>query len=59
MSTEIFIEGVPYGQWKVRGNVDAPAKWSQSVKQYTSVLPKIKGPCSIVALFILPPEKYP
>jgi len=59
MSVNVFIDGVPYGQQKVRGNIKAPVKWTNTVVQRTRNLPKMKGPCIISVLFTLPEDKYP
>ena len=59
MDIDIFIVGVPYSQWKTRGNREAALLWSASVEKQTSKLPKLKGPCSVVVSFILPVDKFP
>ncbi len=59
MSVDLFIEGVPYGQSKVKGDVNAPARWTQTVKQATINLPKVEGPCFMIVVFVLPENKYP
>ena len=59
MDVNVFIEGVPYGQKKVRGNIEAPVRWTSTVVQKTKNLPKVKGPCVMSVLFALPEEKYP
>ena len=59
MSIDLFIEGVPYGQLKGKGDVNAPARWTQAVKQATINLPKVEGPCFMIVVFVLPENKYP
>lgn len=59
MDVNVFIEGVPYGQKKVRGDIEAPVRWTSTVVQKTKNLPKIKGPCVMSVFFALPEEKYP
>jgi len=54
-----FIEGIPYGQRKVRGNIYAADKWTQVVKRATKNLPKVKGPVRMNLEFVLPEDKYP
>ena len=59
MSVNVFIEGVPYAQKKVRGNIEAPVRWTSTVVQKTKNLPKVKSPCVMSVFFALPEEKYP
>ncbi len=53
------IIGVPYGQDKVRGDVDAPKKWSDKIKTQTSIFEKVTSPCILRVTFYLPPSKFP
>ena len=59
MSLDMFIEGIPYSKSKVRGDLDAPEKWTQAVKHATRGLPKVKGRASLNLIFVLPKDKYP
>jgi Holliday junction resolvase RusA-like endonuclease len=54
-----FIPGVPYGPDKVRGNTKAPERWKAAIKQHTSNLPLVRGPCLLRVTFLLPPNKFP
>ncbi|MFC1939914.1 RusA family crossover junction endodeoxyribonuclease [Chloroflexota bacterium] len=54
-----FIEGIPYSKDKVRGDVEAPKRWSKTVEEATQHLPKVHGRVSINVSFILPKDKYP
>jgi Holliday junction resolvase RusA-like endonuclease len=56
---DVFIEGIPYSQQKVRGDREAAARWTQSIIQTTKNLPKVKGPVSMSLKFVLPADKYP
>ncbi len=56
---KIFIKGVPYSRYKVRGDINAAEKWSEDVIQQTKGVPKIFGPCEMRALFVLPESSYP
>ena len=42
------IAGIPYGKNKVKGNVDAPKKWSSAIIEQTKYLEKIKEPCPMI-----------
>ncbi|MFC2049631.1 RusA family crossover junction endodeoxyribonuclease [Chloroflexota bacterium] len=59
MGVDLFIEGIPYGQRKPRGDIEAPDRWTQAVKQATKSLPKVQGPCYMIVVFVLPKDKYP
>ena len=59
MGVDLFIKGIPYGQKKPKGDIEAPDRWTQAVKQATKSLPKVKSPCHMVVLFVLPEDKYP
>ena len=59
MGIDLFIEGIPYGQKKPRGDIKAPDRWTQAVKQATINLPKVEGPCYMIVVFVLPGDKYP
>lgn len=59
MSVDLFIEGIPYSQSKVKGDVEAPRKWSLAVRRATMNLPKVKGSCHMKVVFVLPEDKYP
>ena|SRR2546422_1745212 len=54
-----LIAGVPYGRFKRRGNIAAPAAWSEKIVQQTHDLPKVKQACVLKVTFLLPPDKYP
>lgn len=53
------ISGIPYGRDKARGDIEAPNRWSQTVKQQTAHLPKVKEACIMKVTFLLPPDKFP
>jgi len=59
MSVDLFIEGIPYGQKKPKGDIEAPRRWTQAVKRVTRNLPKVKGACHMTVMFVLPSDKYP
>ena len=59
MGVDLFIEGIPYGQRKPRGDIEAPDRWTEAVKQVTKNLPRVKGPCHMIVVFVLPENKYP
>ncbi|MBN1376437.1 MAG: RusA family crossover junction endodeoxyribonuclease [Dehalococcoidia bacterium] len=59
MVIDVFITGVPYSQSKTRGNREAASLWSAAVIKQTSKLPKLTGPCSVKASFVLPIDKFP
>ncbi len=59
MSIDLFVEGIPYSQSKVKGDKEAPAKWTEVVKKETMNCPKVKGLCSMTVVFVLPENKYP
>ena len=59
MGVDLFIEGIPYGQRKPRGDIEAPDRWTETVKQVTKNLPRVKGPCYMIVVFVLPKNKYP
>jgi len=59
MNIEVFIEGIPYAQKKVRGDLNAPLMWTKTVVEKTKGLPKIKGPCKMSVSFIFPEDKFP
>jgi Holliday junction resolvase RusA-like endonuclease len=54
-----FIEGVPYCQNKVRGQLTGASTWSQTVIAQTKDLPKVCSKCEADITFILPLDKYP
>ena len=54
-----YINGIPYGQDKRRGDVDAPDRWSEQVRAQTSSLEKVISPCILRITFYLPPDKFP
>ena len=59
MNVNVFIEGVPYGQRKARGDMEAPRKWTDTIVQQTRHVAKVKGPCAMGVFFVLPEDKYP
>ncbi len=59
MGVDLFIEGIPYGQRKPRGDIEAPDRWTETVKRVTKNLPRVKGPCYMSVVFVLPENKYP
>lgn len=56
---EVFIEGVPYCRSKNRGDILAPARWTEHVKQASKGLTPVTGPCEVTVEFILPADKFP
>ena len=54
-----MIDGVPYAQKKPRGDQEAPGRWSDAVRERTRDLPKLRGPCELHVLFLLPQNKFP
>jgi Holliday junction resolvase RusA-like endonuclease len=59
MNANVFIEGVPYGQWKVKGDTRAPSVWTDTIIQQTRNLSKVKNPCLMSVIFVLPENKFP
>jgi Holliday junction resolvase RusA-like endonuclease len=59
MDIDIFIEGVPYAKQKVRGDVKAPPKWTDVLKDKTRGLHHVKNPCIMTVIFVFPKDKYP
>ncbi|MGD0355554.1 MAG: RusA family crossover junction endodeoxyribonuclease [Dehalococcoidia bacterium] len=59
MYIDIFIKGIPYGQWKVKGDLTGPKIWTETIVINTRDFPKIKKPSMAHIVFILPAEKYP
>ena len=55
----IKISGIPYGRDKSRGDTEAPKRWTQSVIEQTSLLPKIQEACIAKITFCLPKDKFP
>jgi Holliday junction resolvase RusA-like endonuclease len=53
------IYGIPYGQIKPRGDKSACENWSSEVRSQTIKLPKVKGPCVLRVIFILPGDHCP
>ncbi len=53
------IVGVPYSRIKVRGNTEAPQKWTQAIIEQTKQLPKVTEACILKVTFLLPPNKFP
>ena len=58
-SFHFTIQGVPYGQDKATGRVEAAQDWTAAVKAQTASLPKVKGACLMRVTFRLPPDKFP
>jgi Holliday junction resolvase RusA-like endonuclease len=58
-STRVSISGVPYAHQKSRGDIAAPARWTEAVKKQTVHLPKVVHPCVVRITFRLPPDKFP
>jgi len=59
MGIDIFIKGVPYSRWKVRGDREAADKWTHDVRWQTRNIPKVQGRVSANLKFVLPLDKYP
>jgi Holliday junction resolvase RusA-like endonuclease len=55
----VFVRGIPYGQNKTKGRLDAPRVWTTAVVHQTKGLPQLLGPCDFDVEFILPPDKFP
>lgn len=55
----IKITGIPYSRNKTRGDVEAPGRWTQSIIEQTSSLPKIQEACISKITFCLPKDKFP
>lgn len=55
----IFIKGVPYSKANTRGDIEAPVRWSETIKQQTANLPKVKEACIMKVTFLLPTDKFP
>jgi hypothetical protein len=57
------ILGIPYAPKKSRGNLSAPKKWTEAVKECTIDLPKITEACLLRITYMLPrshvPSNYP
>ena len=54
-----FIRGVPYAQSKTKGRLRAPETWTATVREQTTGLPTVKGPCELLVEFVLPADKFP
>jgi Holliday junction resolvase RusA-like endonuclease len=54
-----FIRGVPFSKNKSRGDLDAPARWRESVIEQTLRLRRVTDACVLKATFLLPPDKFP
>ena len=59
MRVDIFVEGTPYPRHKVRGDIEAPDRWSAAIRQQTEKLPAVSGPCRLEVDFILPGDRFP
>jgi Holliday junction resolvase RusA-like endonuclease len=56
----VKISGIPYGGGRrTCGNVQAPDRRSEAVKQQTEKLPKVKEACIMKVAFLLPADKFP
>ena len=55
----VFITGTPYGQNKVRGDIQAPRKWTESIREQTRNVASVSNPCVLEVTFVLPNDKYP
>ncbi len=53
------ISGVPYGKDKARGRTNAPAQWSQAIRDQTKDIPPVEDACILKITFLLPPDKFP
>lgn len=58
-ATTIKISGIPYGKNKVRGDVEAPKRWSAAIIEQTRHLSKIREACIMDVIFYLPNNKFP
>lgn len=56
---DCFIEGIPYAQNKVRGDLEAPERWTQAIMEKCRQMPAVKGPCLLEVEFVLPTNKFP
>ena len=59
MGVDLFIEGIPYGQRKPRGDIEAPDRWTEAVKQATKNLPRVKDRCYMIVVFVLHEDTCP
>lgn len=59
MNIDVFIKGVPYSRWKVKGDREAADKWTQDVIRQTKNIRKIRRRVSANLKFILPPDEFP
>lgn len=53
------VRGVPFSKGKTRGDKAGAERWSETVKQQTRGLGRVKEACILKVTFLLPPEKYP
>ena len=58
-ATTCQISGIPYAQAKSRGRLKGREEWSTAVREQTSHLAPLAGPCRLRVIFRLPPSKYP
>ena len=56
---DIFIEGIPYCQNKVRGRTSGGREWSHTVIEQTKAVVPIQSECKAIINFFLPSNKYP
>ncbi|HDR06436.1 MAG TPA: RusA family crossover junction endodeoxyribonuclease, partial [Candidatus Coatesbacteria bacterium] len=54
-----FIEGVPYGQEKKRGNTTGLKEWSKAIREQTGDMSKVSVTCKLEVEFVLPEDKFP
>jgi len=55
----VLIKGIPYAKSKLRGDRQAPARWSKVIVEQTGALPRVKEACVVKVTFLLPPDKFP
>ena len=59
MRIDKFIKGEPYAQKKVRGDTEAPKRWSEAIQAQTARTRKVRGPCRLDVEFVLPADRFP
>ncbi len=55
----IHIKGTPYSQIKVKGDLEAPKRWTEAIVEQTKDLPKVSEACVLRVTFLLPEDKFP
>ena len=55
----IHIRGIPFGQHKVKGNLEGPKRWTAAIVEQTKDQPKVTEACVLRVTFLLPEDKFP